>query len=75
MAQERKTTAELVEHIKAHAKRNYTRGWDTVVECYSDAEIAKIVGNATTERGAMAKMRAHYMPYLSYAEDIKATAF
>ena len=75
MAQEAKAAAELVQHIKAHALRNYEKGWDTVVECYSDEEIAKIIGNATTERGAMAKMRAHYLPYKSYADDIKATAF
>lgn len=75
MAQETKTTAELVQHVKAHALRNYEKGWDVIVECYSDADITKIIGNATTERGAMAKMRAHYRPYKSYAEDIKATAF
>lgn len=75
MAQETKTTAELVKHVKAHALRNYERGWDTVVECYSDEDIAKVIGSATTERGAMAKMRAHYLPYKSYADDIAATAF
>ena len=75
MAQETKTTAELVQHIKAHALRNYEKGWDTVVECYSDEDIAKVIGNAATERGAMAKMRTHYLPYKSYADDIKATAF
>lgn len=75
MAQETKTTEELVQHVKAHALRNYERGWDTVVECYSDEDIAKVIGNATTERGAMAKMRAHYLPYKSYADDIAATAF
>ena len=75
MAQEAKATSELVQHIKAHALRNYEKGWDTVVECYSDEDIAKVIGNATTKRGAMAKMRTHYLPYKSYADDIKATAF
>ena len=47
MTQETKTTAELVQHIKAHALRNYEKGWDTVVECYSDEEIAKIISQWT----------------------------
>ena len=66
---------DLVRYVKQYALDNYENGWDTVVECYSDEDIAKIIGKATTERGAMAKMRAHYLPYKSYADDIAATAF
>lgn len=75
MAQEKMTTEQLVKEVKAHAQRNYTKGWDTVVECYSDADIAKIIGEASTLRGAMAKMRADLMPYLAHANEIKSTAF
>lgn len=33
----------LVEAVKDHALRNYTRGWDVVVECWSDEEIAAVL--------------------------------
>lgn len=75
MAQEKMTTEQLVKEVKAHALRNYRRGWDTVVECYSDDDIARIIGGATTLRGAMAKMRAEFLPYLAYSDEIKSTAF
>ncbi len=36
--------------VKAHALANYNSGWDVVVECYEDYEIAlRIVGARTAE--------------------------
>jgi hypothetical protein len=35
---------ELIDAVKAHALRNYNRGgWDVVVECWSDEEIAAVL--------------------------------
>ena len=30
---------EALAKIKAHAKKHYNKGWDFVVECYSDADL------------------------------------
>lgn len=36
------TMVEMVEAVKAHALKNYEKnGWDFLVECWSDAEIAE----------------------------------
>jgi hypothetical protein len=47
--------SELVAAVKAHAAANYANGWDVIVECYDDAEIAKVIGRARTLKGAIAK--------------------
>lgn len=42
-------STELTARVKAHALANYSNGgWDVVVECYEDAEIAAEIGDATT---------------------------
>jgi hypothetical protein len=47
----------LVELIRAHAKLNYaTYGWSEVVECWDDADIAYIIGDATTSDVAIRRM-------------------
>jgi hypothetical protein len=47
----------LVGAVKSHARRNYTKGgWDYVVECWSDEEIAKAVEGCTTRQGAIRKV-------------------
>ncbi|MFM9643147.1 hypothetical protein [Streptomyces turgidiscabies] len=47
----------MVETVKAHARANYDLGWDTVVECYGDAEILEYLRseyvNATTPEEAV----------------------
>lgn len=48
---------ELIDAVKAHALANYeTGGWDFVVECWDDAEIAEALAEAgaTTEAEAIA---------------------
>jgi hypothetical protein len=47
---------ELVEAVKAHARDHYEDGgWDVLVECYSDSDIAGIVAGAKTAKGAIRK--------------------
>lgn len=43
------TKQELVDGVKAHAKANYEdNGWDYLVECYDDDEVAELIEGATT---------------------------
>lgn len=47
----------LVEAVKAYARDHYeTGGWDVVIECHSDAEIAGAIGKAKTVKGAIANV-------------------
>jgi hypothetical protein len=48
------TTDALVSFIKAHALTHYEDGgWDVVVECFTDGEIADAIGDAKTEAQAL----------------------
>ena len=47
----------LIAAVKKHALANYERdGWDYVVECYDDAQIADIIKTARTPTGAIKMM-------------------
>lgn len=51
----------LLEMVKAHAVKNYSRdGWDFLIECHSDEEVLEAIGKATTFRGALAKVRSKF---------------
>ena len=68
--------AQYVTAIKAHAIAYYeTDGWDYVVECYDDAQIADIIKTARTEKGAIRMMRAHIKPRADYRADIQGERF
>jgi hypothetical protein len=45
----------LVEVVKNYAIQNYEKsfGWSEVVECYSDTDIADIIGTAQTSEEAI----------------------
>lgn len=47
-------TNQLVSFIKAHAITNYAKGWDVVVETMTDTDIAERLGDATTQKAAIA---------------------
>lgn len=50
-------TAALVAAVKKHAEANYNQGgWDMVVECYEDSEIAEEIAGCTTEEEAIARL-------------------
>lgn len=47
----------LIEAVKAHALENYeTGGWDFVVECWEDSDIAEEIEGCTTEAEAIARV-------------------
>lgn len=48
----------LIEAVKAHALANYEQdGWDFIVECWEDDEIAEAIEGCTTEAEAIAEVR------------------
>lgn len=65
----------LVAAVRANAMKYYEKGWDVVVECWSDAEIIEVIGRSTTARGAILKMYAVVSVYIGVKADIVATAF
>jgi carbamoylphosphate synthase large subunit len=70
------TKDELVKAVKAHAVANYeTGGWDYLVECYSDTEVAELIGGARTVKGAIKKVAKVMGIKNDYREDIQATAW
>jgi len=68
------TKEDLIEGVREYALCNYEKdGWDYVVECWSDKEIAEEIGNCRTVKGAIRKMREAINPLYSYEQEIKST--
>ena len=66
----------LIAAVKAHAITHYELdGWDYVVECYDDAQIADIIKTARTPAGAIKMMRAQVKPRADYRAEIQAERF
>lgn len=52
-----KVPASLIEEVRAYAYAHYTEGgWDVLVECWEDADIAEAIAGATTLLGARRKL-------------------
>lgn len=67
---------DLIEAVKAHALAHYEDGgWDILVECYDDAEIAEVIGAARTPAGAIAKAAEVLGAVADYRAEVIATAF
>lgn len=53
------TKQDLVQAVKDHATEHYNDGgWDVIVECWDDDQIAETIGQARTVKGALAKFAA-----------------
>ena len=53
----------LVRSVRKHAAANYNvDGWDIVIECWDDKEIAEAIGPSRTVSGAIKKIRRHVKP-------------
>ena len=62
----------LVHAVRQHANKNYTRGgWDIIVECWSNAEIADAIGGAKTEVGAIRNVAKTARMLGDYRSDIE----
>jgi hypothetical protein len=52
------TKEELVQQVKWHAEEHYNDGgWDVIVECWDDEQIANQIGRARTVEGAVKKFK------------------
>jgi hypothetical protein len=66
----------FVKDVKDHAYANYeSGGWDYVVECYSDAEIAALTKDAKTAEEAIASVGKVVGERNDYREDIQGYAW
>jgi len=66
----------LIAAVKKHALANYEKqGWDIVIECYSDDDIAEIIKTARTPAGAIKMVRAEIKPRADYRDDIRSEIF
>lgn len=67
---------DLVQAVKDYATKNYNKGgWDVIVECWSDEQIAKCIGGARTERAAIRAVRQIVDAYADRQADAKNSAF
>lgn len=65
--------AALIAHVRNYATAHYERGgWDTIVECWDDEQIAEQIGNARTFAGAIEKMRPVVAMYREKNEEAQA---
>jgi hypothetical protein len=70
------STDELLNGIQAYCSGNYENGWcDLVIKTMEDADIIKIIGRATTLRGAIWKLRKELSAYAAHRANIQATKF
>ena len=52
------TQAEMIKAVRSHAEENYEKdGWDFLVECWSDEEIAEAIEGARSINGAIRKAK------------------
>lgn len=72
----KKTVDELVAAVKQFAEDNYNKdGWDYVVECWADDEIAIEIEGCRTEQGAIKRMKAAIRPLHERREEVRAEIF
>lgn len=63
----------LIEQIKKYCTAKYDEGYDTIIECYSDAELQELI----TEEDIinLGEFVDYYAPILEHRRDIEGTAF
>ena len=68
--------SELIAAVKSHALEHYEESrWDVVVGCYSDEQIAEVIGKTKTCKAAIKAMQKHIKPVAEYWADIQGEAF
>ena len=65
------TKIEMVSAVKEYAKAHYTKGWDVVVECYSDSMIEAAIEGASTVMGALRKVSKLAKEYSDFRSEIQ----
>ena len=70
------TTEELVAAVRKYAQENYeTGGWDSIVECYDDADIIRDMGAAATAEEAIRNVGRLADIWDDRRQDIQAEVF
>lgn len=70
------STEALVDFIKQYAIHHYEDGgWDVIVECWDDEDIARAIGKATTFDGALKKLADVVSVYADREADAVNSAF
>ena len=68
------TTETLIEAVKKHALKNYeSGGWDHVVECLSDGDIADMISGQHSVSGAIAAVKIYADQCGGNREEIEST--
>lgn len=71
-----RTLDALVEAVKAHALAHYEEGgWDVVVECWDDAQIAEHVKGTRTVTGAVGRFEGVVSVWADRQADARNSAF
>lgn len=69
-------TAALVEAVKAHALEHYEKnGWDFIVECWSDEEIAEEIEGCENELQAVARVASVASALAGQRAEVQAEIF
>lgn len=68
-------TIKQIESVKAYARARYAKGWDVIVECSTDDELADLIDIQGGVRAALSCLREEVKLRREYADDIRATAF
>lgn len=67
---------EMVQAVKAHAAANYNKGgWDIIVECWEDADIAEKIVGCRSVGGAIKKIGQYARAMGGYRAEIQAEAW
>ena len=67
---------ELVNHVKQYARDHYDQdGWDVIVECWGDNEIADEINLCLTNEEAVSQMHQICKAYDSRRRDVQAEVF
>jgi hypothetical protein len=68
--------ANLIAQVRQYAADHYTDGgWDVLVECWDDSDIADAIGKATTLRGALRKLSAVIDVYSDHQANARNSTF
>lgn len=66
----------LVAQVRQHAEDHYTDGgWDVIVECFTDEELAELIGEAATFEEALATVSVPVSVWADRQADARNSAF
>ena len=62
----------MVAAVRDYAMQYYNDGWDFVVECWTDADIAKTIVGAKSEKGAIRKVWHVVSEQIAHRKEVQA---